>query len=300
VGAGSILVVGQSGQLAQCLSEAGARHAWPLATAGRPELDLEDATSIERALAALRPRLVINAAAYTAVDAAECEPDKAFAVNRDGAARLAKAARAAGAALIHVSTDYVFDGRKHAPYTEDDPVNPLGAYGRSKLEGERAVLHAHADAVVLRTSWVYSRFGGNFVKTMLRLAASHPIVRVVDDQHGAPTSAADLALATLAIAGELIDGRKAGGVYHAAAAGRTTWFGFAAAIFAGLQKRGGTAPVLRPIKTSEYPMAAARPENSVLDCTKLAATFGIAMPHWSLSLDRCLDAMCDVKREYVA
>jgi dTDP-4-dehydrorhamnose reductase len=297
---GPILVVGQSGQLAQCLREAGARHAVSLVTMGRPELDLEDAASIDAVMRELHPLAVINAAAYTAVDAAEQDADRAFAVNRDGAARLAQGARKLGAAFVHVSTDYVFDGRKQEPYVEDDPVCPLGVYGQSKLAGERAVLDAHPDAVVLRTSWVYSPFGNNFVKTMLRLARSHPLVRVVDDQRGTPTAAADLAFTALAIADQLIDGPKAGGIYHASAFGPTTWHDFAAAIFAGLQKRGTVAPVLQAIKTSEYPTAAARPANSVLDCTKLAQTFGISIPHWSMALDRCLDTLCGAKQEYAA
>jgi len=295
-----VLVIGRSGQLAQSLREAGARGGLPMFTLGRPELDLEGDTSIAEMLAELPPCVVVNAAAYTAVDAAEREPEKAFAVNRDGAARLARAARQAGAAFVHVSTDYVFDGRKSSAYVEDDAPGPLGIYGRSKLEGERAVLAAHPDAVVLRTAWVYSAFGGNFVKTMLRLAETHDVLRVVDDQRGAPTSAADLAAAILALAPRLADGSKAGGVYHAAAAGDTTWHGFAQAIFAGAARRGRKVPALQPIGTAEYPTAAMRPANSVLDCSKLAGTFGVTFPHWSQALEPCLDVLCGGKREQAA
>jgi dTDP-4-dehydrorhamnose reductase len=192
-----ILVAGKAGQLARSLAQEALWRGVPLVTMGRPDLDLTDAGSIERAVAAAAPRAIVNAAAYTAVDQAEAEQGLAFAINRDGAARLAASAARLGVPFIHVSTDYVFDGTKDAPYREDDRPSPLGIYGRSKVAGERAVREADPAAVILRTSWVYSRFGRNFVITMLQLAQTREVVRVVDDQHGAPTSASDLARAIL-------------------------------------------------------------------------------------------------------
>jgi dTDP-4-dehydrorhamnose reductase len=199
-----------------------------------------------------------------------------------------------GIPLIHISTDYVFDGRKSSPYTEEDAVAPLGAYGRSKFEGEAAVLRACPTALVLRTSWVYSPYGHNFVKNMLRQATSHDHVRVVDDQCGSPTAADDLANAVLDILGQL-DRKSIGsrtGVYHLAAQGETTWYGFASAIFAGWAKRGGRQMTsLVAIKSAEYSARACRPANSRLDCAKIEREFGIRLPSWQQSLDMCLDRL---------
>jgi dTDP-4-dehydrorhamnose reductase len=204
---------------------------------------------------------------------------------------LAAAAARRGVPFIHVSTDYVFDGRKEAPYREEDVPSPLGAYGRSKLEGEAAVRAACPAAVILRTSWVYSPYGQNFVTTMLRLAETHDTVRVVDDQHGAPTAAADLAGAILDLAERLTGDPGTGGVYHLAGAGETTWRGFAAAIFAGWARRGHRVPRLEAITTAQYPTPAHRPANSRLDCSKIARVFGLRLPPWQTSLERCLDEL---------
>jgi dTDP-4-dehydrorhamnose reductase len=218
-----------------------------------------------------------------------------MAVNRDGAGALATAAARQKIPFIHVSTDYVFDGRKDAPYREDDIPCPLGAYGRSKLAGEAAVQAACPAAVILRTSWIYSPFGQNFVRTMLRLAQSSESVQVVDDQHGAPTAAADLAGAILDLIERLAaknpGGRESGGIYHLANAGETTWHGFAAAIFAGWSRRGHRVPTLEPITTAQYPTPARRPHNSRLDCSKIAHVFGLRLPPWQDSLERCLDEL---------
>lgn len=290
-----LLVAGKSGQLARCLAEEARRRAVPLVALGRPELDLTHPESLARAVAAHAPRAIVNAAAYTAVDKAEAEPALAMAVNRDGAGTLAAAAARQGLPFIHISTDYVFDGRKDAPYREEDAPCPLGAYGRSKLEGETAVRAACPGAVILRTSWLYSPFGQNFVTTMLRLAATRETVRVVDDQHGAPTAAPDLAGAILDLAERLAGmdapSAQAGGLYHLAGTGETTWHGFAAAIFAGWARRGRRVPVLEPIATAQYPTAARRPQNSRLDCSKIARAFGLRLPAWQSSLETCLDEL---------
>jgi dTDP-4-dehydrorhamnose reductase len=288
-----ILVAGKTGQLARSLAEEAVRRGVPLVAMERPHLDLTDPGAVERAVAATAPRAIINAAAYTAVDQAEAEPALAFALNRDGAARLAAAAAQRDVPFIHVSTDYVFDGRKDAPYREDDAPSPLGVYGRSKLEGERAVRETCPAAVILRTSWLYGRFGRNFVTTMLQLAQTRELVRVVDDQHGAPTAARDLARAILDLTERMVgaDTRGCAGIYHIAAQGETTWHGFAAAIFAGWARRGHRVPALQSITTAEYKAAARRPKNSRLDCSRIERAFGLRLPPWQGSLDSCLDEL---------
>jgi dTDP-4-dehydrorhamnose reductase len=215
-------------------------------------------------------------------------------VNRDGAAALAAAAAALGAPVLHVSTDYVFDGTKGVPYTEADAPAPAGAYGRSKLEGERAVLAANPRSVVLRTSWVVSATGHNFLRTMLRLAETRDEVAVVDDQRGAPTFAADLAEAVLGMAPRLAAapaGDAAFGVFHLAGAPDTTWHGFAAAIFAAAAARGRRVPALRAIPTSAYPTPTRRPADSRLDCSRIAAVHGVGRPDSRPALERCLDGL---------
>lgn len=251
----------------------GARRGLDIVGFDRAQADITDAIAVRTVLAQAQADLIINAAAYTAVDKAESEVERAFAINRDGAANLA----GTGLPLIHISTDYVFDGAKRGAYVETDPVAPLGIYGRSKAEGEVAA----AGAVILRTSWVYGIEGANFVKTMLRLGAERDVLRVVDDQRGCPTFADDLAEAVLTIAA-----RPVPGIYHLAGAGEASWFEFAEAIFAG---RPG--PRLEAIMTEDYPTAAARPANSVLDCSKAKATFGVELPHWKDGLKRMLKAI---------
>ena len=290
---GPILVAGRSGQLARCLVESAAQRGTPLVAVGRPELDVEDARSVEHAVRTVEPSAVVNAAAYTAVDRAESEPARAFSVNRDGAERLAVEAQRLGVPLIQISTDYVFDGRKSSPYTEEDAALPLGVYGRSKLEGEGAVRNACPAALVLRTSWIYSPYGHNFVKTMLRLSETRDHVRVVQDQWGSPTAANDLANAILDILGQLGRGgfSSRASVYHLVAQGETTWHGFASTIFAGWAERGRPVTRLTPIRSAEYPAAARRPANSRLDCGKIERQFGIRLPPWQRSLDACLDRL---------
>jgi dTDP-4-dehydrorhamnose reductase len=286
-----ILVAGRSGQLARCLTETAGRRGISLVAIGRPELNLEDKNSVERAVAAVEPSAMINAAAYTAVDRAEIESNRAFAINRVGAEHFALEAHKRRVPLVHLSTDYVFDGRKSSPYTEEDAAAPLCTYGRSKLEGERAVCDVYPAALVLRTSWIYSRFGNNFLKTMLRLAETQDNVRVVDDQRGAPTAATDLASAILAILGKLREGARAGGIYHVTAQGDTTWYGFASAIFANCRRRGRRVPRLEAITSREYPTPAQRPADSRLDCGKIEREFGIRLPPWQESVDACLERL---------
>ena len=285
-----ILVVGKSGQLARSLVDAAARRDIPLVALGRPDLDLRNPGTIDRLVGVTEPHAIVNAAAYTAVDKAETDAASAFAINRDGAALLAQAAATLGLPFVHISTDYVFDGRRISSYREDDPAAPLSVYGQSKLESEIVVQQACSWAHVLRTSWVYSAYGQNFVTTMLKLAQDRPMVQVVDDQHGAPTAAADIADAILRILTRP-QPRSDGGLYHLAASGETSWYGFADAIFTSWARRGWRIPKLRRITTADYPHIAKRPANSRLDCSKIADALGIRLPDWRSSLETCLDAL---------
>ncbi len=289
---GAVLVTGTSGQLATALAEAPALGL-TLLRIGRPKLDLGQPATIARVFAEVAPSLVVNAAAYTAVDAAEDDADTAFRVNRDGPAELARLCQAAGVPLIHISTDYVFDGRKGQPYVESDRTAPQTVYGASKLAGEQAVLAHCPRAIVLRTSWVYSPTGRNFVRTMLAAGRQNPELRVVADQSGSPTSAPDLAAAILRIAARLLNGweDRYAGIYHAAGTGATTWFGLASATFAAASRRGMTAPTVVPIRTEDWPTRAKRPADSRLDCGRLAAVFGVSLPPWQDGVARTVDAL---------
>jgi len=291
-----ILVIGGEGQLARSLvAVAGRKEGVELLALGRPALDLLDRDSLARAIDANAPALVINAAAYTAVDRAEGEPDMANAINRDGAEAVAEITAQRKLPLIHISTDYVFDGGKDDAFSEIDPPNPQTVYGRSKLAGETRVAAANPQHVILRTSWLHSPYGHNFVKTMLRLAGERPELRVVADQYGNPTYAPDLASAILAIARQLVrdDGAdKPWGLYHAAGEGATSWHGFAEFIVRTAAKYGRRSVPVRAITTSEYPTPARRPANSRLDCSKLATVFGLRLPHWADGAERCIAQLC--------
>lgn len=280
-----IAVTGQQGQLAQSLAERGPGQGATILLAGRPDLDLSRPESVYPALAALAPDVVVNAAAYTAVDKAESDAEEAMRVNGAGAGAVAAAAARLGVPLVHVSTDYVFDGALDRPWREDDPTGPTGVYGASKLEGERQVLAAARDSVILRTAWVYSPFGANFAKTMLRLAASRDEVGVVADQHGCPTSALDLADAAMAVAANLRSRADPAlrGLFHATGSGEGSWADFATAIFADSAAAGGPSARVRAITTAEYPTPAQRPANSRLDCRKLAGIHGVTLPDWRAS-----------------
>ncbi len=285
----TILVLGRSGQVARELAKIGPPDGFELAFAGRETLDLAGPVDLAGFVRQRAPAAVINAAAYTGVEKAESEPDAAFRLNRDVPAELARACAALQLPLVHFSTDYVFDGEKPTPYVEDDPTGPLGVYGRSKLEGEQAVLAAGGRAIVLRTSWIYSAFGSNFVKTMLRLAESRAELGVVDDQVGRPTWAEDCARGALRAVRALLDREAAAdGVFHLAGAGDASWADFAEAVFDGAAARGLPAARVKRITTADYPTLARRPANSRLDCRKLAATLGLRARPWRDSLLACL------------
>lgn len=286
-----VLVLGTPGQLGHELM----RASWPvgvtLAGIGYPNFDISVEKDVLRVFADHNPDLVVNATAYTAVDKAESEPEFAFAVNRDGPRFLAIECAKRSIPLIHVSTDYVFDGTKQGLYVEDDSIAPLNVYGASKAAGEleiREIWHRH---IILRTTWVYAAHGANFVKTMLRLGGERETLSVIADQYGAPTAAADLASTIVSVVAHIAQGGGAWGTYHATGKGETTWFGFAEYIFQRLERETGRRPVLRSITTDQYQTAARRPYNSRLDCTKLKESFGIVLPFWQESLDRVLDEL---------
>jgi len=288
-----LLVTGREGQVVRSLLErAGAGV--QVEALGRPALDLAEAAGIAGAIAASfggsGPDVVIHAAAYTAVDRAEGEEALALAINGAGAGAVAAAAQELGAQLIHISTDYVYDGAKPAPYVESDACAPQGAYGRSKLAGEAAILAAHPGAVIARTAWVYSPFGANFVKTMLRLASTRAEVgaevSVVADQLGCPTNALDMADALLVMAARLRADPSAAlrGVFHVAGSGEGSWADLAEAVFAASAAHGGPAAAVKRITTADYPTPARRPANSRLCGAKLAAAYGLALPDWRASV----------------
>ncbi|MBB3998229.1 dTDP-4-dehydrorhamnose reductase [Aureimonas pseudogalii] len=286
-----LLVTGREGQVAQALL-ALASDELDVVALGRPELDLTDRATIERAIAAHRPDVVVNAAAYTAVDKAESDEAAAFAVNRDGAGHAAAAAAAAGLPIVHLSTDYVFPGDKDGRYREDDATGPQGVYGRSKLAGEAAVASANPRHAILRTAWVYGAYGNNFLKTMLRLAETRDVLRVVADQLGTPTYAPDIAEGVVRVARRLREpgASDATGVFHMVCEGETNWAGFAGEIFAVSALDGGPSALVEPITTAEYPTPAKRPANSRLDTTLFGDRFG-ALPDWRSGVVRCLAAL---------
>lgn len=272
------LVFGRTGQVATEI------HRQAEVTAlGRAAVDLSDPAACATAIRAHAPDLVINAAGYTAVDRAEAEEALATVINGAAPGAMARACADLGIPFCHVSTDYVFDGQGTVPHAPDDPVAPCNAYGRSKLAGEDAVRAAGGQSAILRTSWVFSAHGGNFVKTMLRLSETRDALNVVEDQVGGPTPAADIAAALLSMGRGMVDGH-AGGLYHFSGAPDASWADFAREIFA----QAGRATVVTGIPTSEYPTPAKRPQNSRLDCGTLAAEFGIGRPDWRAGLARVL------------
>lgn len=283
-----IAVTGKTGQVVTSLIERGEVAGHEVIALGRPELDLADPASVTRVLEAAAPEVIVSAAAYTAVDKAESESDLAHVVNGAGAGAVAEAAKALGVPLIHISTDYVFEGTLDRPYVESDPTGPTGVYGASKLAGERAVLAAYGDnSAVLRVAWVYSPFGANFVKTMLRLAGDRDEVSVVADQLGNPTSALEIADGILRVATNMVadsypDMR---GVFHMTASGEASWTDFAEGIFAASAARGGPSARVKRIATADYPTPAKRPANSRLDCSLIAKVHGVVLPDWRQSLD---------------
>ncbi len=283
-----VLVIGRRGQVASALAAIDWGADIAAACCGRDELDLGKPATLRTKVMGMRPDLLINAAAYTAVDEAEREPDAAFALNRDGPAALAEAVAEIGVPLIHLSSDYVFDGLKEGAYVESDPVNPLSVYGASKEAGERAVRDRLARHVILRSSWIYAGRGRNFLTTMLRLASEGREIRVVDDQKGSPTAAAEAARAVAAIARRLLSGGDDYGTFHFCGQGVTSWHGFAAAIFE-LAELGKVR--LTAITTAAFAAPARRPANSALACGRIARVYGIRSESWRESLARCLAEM---------
>jgi len=284
-----LAVTGLHGQVVSAMI-ARAPRGVELIALGRPRLDLTVRDAVLAALRAARCDVIVNAAAYTAVDRAESEPDVAMQVNGEGAGYVAEIAAELRAPLLHLSTDYVFDGALERPYREDDPTGPMGAYGRSKLAGEQRIASIHPNHAILRTAWVYSPYGANFLTTMLRLGETGGEVRVVADQQGNPTSALDIADALFAIAQRLrADPSPAlRGIFHLSGGGEATWAEFAKAIFAEAVAHGRPPVSVKSIATADYPTAARRPANSRLDNAKLGAAFGLTLPHWRDSTKSCV------------
>ena len=292
-----VLLTGANGQVGWELAKLAAKKGFGILALDRAALDLTDSSSINREVSGSGASVVVNAAAYTAVDQAESEPELAFAVNRDGPAYLASACAETAIPLIHISTDFVFDGQKQDPYLETDQTSPLNVYGKSKAAGEVEVRERLQEHIILRTSWVYGAQGQNFVNTMLRLGQEKEMVRVVNDQHGCPTHAADIAETILTIADQIVKGREINwGIYHYCGKGVTTWHGFAEAIFAlAGQYTSLKVKRIEPISTAEYPTPAKRPANSVLDCSLLEKEFGIHSQLWSESLARMIKEMFSIE-----
>ncbi|THD43511.1 MAG: dTDP-4-dehydrorhamnose reductase [Bradyrhizobium sp.] len=285
-----IVVTGKHGQVASALRQRAPRGV-EIVAIGRPEVDIADRAEVMRAFDGLVCDAVVNAAAYTAVDRAEAEPDAAMRVNADGAAYVAEAAAKLGVPLLHLSTDYVFNGRLDRPYREDDIIAPATAYGRSKAAGEGRVAATHPRCVILRTAWVYSPFGANFMRTMLRLAETRDEIAVVDDQRGNPTSALDLADALLIVARRLVEDAspQLDGLFHLAGTGEASWADVAEATFAAAARLGRRPVKVKRIASAEYPTAAPRPRNSRLNTSKFAAAYGFSLPEWTQSLPVCVE-----------
>jgi dTDP-4-dehydrorhamnose reductase len=283
-----ILISGQHGQVSQAL-QTSLKDLGELIVLGRDRLDLSQPESIRDVVREIKPDLIINAAAHTAVDQAETEPELAFAINATSPGVLAEEAAALGIPFIHYSTDYVFDGSKDGLWDETDTPNPLGVYGSSKLAGEQAIVSAGGQYLILRTSWVYSLTGRNFLLTMQRLLQEREKLTIVGDQIGAPTWAGTIAQSTRELIERWRDGKPgAWGVYHLTATGETSWFGFAQAIGQQLIKAGKPCATLEPIPSSAYPTPAKRPLNSRLDCSRLQREWGVSQPGWHDAMLECL------------
>jgi dTDP-4-dehydrorhamnose reductase len=292
-----IVVFGGNGQLGCELKRGAAARGIAVHALSRAEADISDSAAVTAALLRRRPDLVVNAAAYTRVDLAETELADARLANEIGPAVLARACAAAGVPLLHVSTDYVFDGTKDGCYLENDPIHPINAYGRSKAAGEEAVRLALKHHVILRTSWLYSEYGENFLKTVLRLAAARDELRIVADQHGSPTSARELAGAIFHLAPLVARDTGLSGTYHCTASGFTTWHGFASRIVAVAAPLIGRHPTVTAIPSADYPTPAGRPANSRLDCSLFARTFQYTARHWSEAVDETIRALVAPPRQ---
>lgn len=284
-----ILITGANGQVGHCLKQQLVDSNISFVAVTREQLDITDAQAVEHIIQTEQPTVVINAAAYTAVDKAESDEENAFTINRDGIANLARSSARIGAAIFHISTDYVFAGDKNSPYQEDDPTDPQGVYGRSKLAGEQVVIETNPRHIILRTAWVFGEHGNNFVKTMLRLGHTKDTLGVVADQQGSPTYAGDIANALITMADIYCNaGELPWGTYHYAGAPHTNWREFALAIFQQADAAGiydKPAPAVNPITTADYPTPAKRPANSRLNCTKIEDAFGILPSDWQTALN---------------
>lgn len=292
-----IVVTGRHGQIVSALLERGAAYDADVVAIGRPDLDLADPVTIRDVLTGVGADAIVSAAAYTAVDKAESDEALAFRVNAEGPAALAEIAKNIGIPIIHLSTDYVFSGKKNGFYSEMDPTGPLSAYGRSKLAGEQALSATHPNHVILRTSWVYSPFGHNFLKAMLKASESRDVVNVVTDQCGAPTSALDLAGGIITMAKRLsIDlDPKLRGIFHLTGSGEASWADFAELIFTHLHDLTGRSIIVNRISSVEYPTAAPRPLNSRLSNEKIRETYGVVLPDWRQSVKMTLNRLCDLR-----
>lgn len=291
-----LVVTGREGQVVRSLMERAAGTPVEVFALGRPELDLAgDAAAIGAAIECARPDAIVSAAAYTQVDRAETDQDAAFAINAEGARSVAEAAARLSVPLIHLSTDYVFEGTSHSPYRETDETGPTGVYGKSKLAGEQAALQTHGNSVILRTAWVYSPFGANFVKTMLRLAGERDEISVVADQHGNPTSALDIADGLLKVVSNLLanPSGELRGIFHMAGHGSATWAEFAETIFDVSAALGGPSAAVRRIGSADYPTPARRPQNSELDSSKLEQIHGVTLPMWQASTKEVVKRLVD-------
>lgn len=288
-----IAVTGKEGQVARSMLALGPEMGVEIIAVGRPELDLADPASVLAALEAARPDVIVSAAAYTAVDKAETEQELAFAVNGAGSGAVAEAAARLGVPVLHLSTDYVFDGSKPDRYVESDPTGPTSAYGASKLEGEARVAAATADHAIFRTAWVYSPYGANFLRTMLRLGETRDALSVVADQLGCPTSAEDIACAMILAARKMVADRdeKYRGIFHLTGSGEASWADFAREIFRVAETHGRKPVVVTSITSDQYPSPVKRPANSRLSGEKLERVYGIVLPDWQASTARVVDAL---------
>ena len=287
----NVLITGAQGQVGKELSLIATEKGFNVVAAGRADLDITQFENVEKYIDKIQPDIVINAAAHTAVDKAEDEQDLAFSINRDGAKNIALACSTQNIPLLHISTDYVFDGSKVEPYTETDEVSPLGVYGTSKWQGEEAIRQNLAEHIILRVAWVFGAQGNNFVKTMLRLGQDRDELNVVADQFGGPSPAKDIAQTLITLVEKFQKNKSLDwGTYHYCGSEKTTWYGFAVEIFEQAFELGilNKKMKVNPITTAEYPTPAKRPSNSMLDCSKLEATFGIKMPKWKDALKQVL------------
>jgi dTDP-4-dehydrorhamnose reductase len=291
-----VLLTGSKGQLGREVEKLSINAGLNIIPMDLPEIDITDSDMLTRIFSDVNPSIVINAAAYTAVDLAETQKDICYAVNLAGPTYLTRLCDKYNARLIHISTDYVFDGKGNTPYQEDDPVSPVNVYGHSKAEGESAVIAGSGKHLVLRTSWLYGRYGKNFVKTMLRMGQEKKVIKVVNDQFGCPTCAYDLAKAIIIIAQQIEDKSNNSGIYQYCGNGITTWYDFAVSIFQFAGKIGlNKKPLITPIPTSQFPTTAKRPLYTALDCSKTKRSFGVELNPWRQSLKKTIQQIIETQ-----